>query len=121
MKKIFTWGPIAVASLMLLLVMGTFTVYGFVDQPDPIIKDGAVNASWILVGLAGAVVSLLTTIFLFAWRVIQMQGITLNKTTVMQNEMQVRMKVLEEVCLPSHLNKKGNAEKMARILQEKSK
>lgn len=119
-RKIFTWAPVGVASLMFIIIMTSFNVHGniIMDQPDPITKDGAISATWVLVGLAGCVVSLLCTIFLFAWRVIQMQGVTLNKTTTMQKDMQLRMRVLEDICLPSHLSKKGNAEKMARILQD---
>lgn len=114
--------PITTIVLMVAMMLMSFEYHKEIfDQPDAINKDGSISASWVLVGLAGAVVSLLTTMFLFAWRVIQMQGITLNKTNTMLQGTDARMKVLEEICLPSHLNKKGNAEKMAKILRESNK
>lgn len=119
MKKVFTWAPIAIMVLMIAMVLMSFNVKDDIfDQAEPITTDGSISAGWVLAGLAGTTVALLTTMFLFAWRVIQMQGVTLNKVTSMQKDMQTRVKVLEEICLPSHLAKKGNAEKMARILRE---
>jgi len=121
-KKVFTWGPIIVVVLMTMMIITGFSFKKeFMDQPDPITKDGSISAAWVLAALAGTVVALLTTIFLFAWRVIQMQGVTLNKATSMQENMQIRMKILEDVCLPSHLNEKGNAEKMSKILRQSTK
>lgn len=118
-RKVFTWAPLVVVMLIVAMTLMSFNLRSeLLQETDPITKDGSISAGWVLAGLAGCTVALLMTIFLFAWRVIQMQGVTLNKATSMQKDMQIRMQVLEEICLPSHLPKKGNAEKMARILRE---
>ena len=121
-KKVFTWAPLAISILMVAMVLMSFSMKAeIMDQSEPINKDGAISAGWVLAGLAGTTVALLTTMFLFAWRVIQMQGVTQNKTTTMLNGYDLRMRVLEDVCLPSHINKKGNAAKMAAILKENAR